>query len=393
MEIRTLKEIPVSGKRVFVRVDFNVPLAEGRVADDTRIVASLPTIRFLLDGGARVILASHLGRPKGKRTLEFSLAPAAARLEILLGRRVRLAPDCIGPEAEDAIAKAASGEVVMLENLRFHPEEEANDEQFAKALASLADMYINDAFGAAHRAHASTAGITRHLPSAAGLLLEKEVTFLGKALTNPERPFVAVLGGAKVSDKIGVIENLFGRMDSLLIGGGMANTFLAARGFRMGKSLVETEKIPLASKLLERSERERVPLHLPGDFVITPEIRAGSPFRLAPASGIPEDWLAADIGPATAEVFAEVIRDAGTVLWNGPMGVFELDPFAGGTIAVARAMAECRGTTILGGGDSAAAAHKAGVAERLTHISTGGGASLEFLEGRELPGVAALAGS
>nr|WP_297198773.1 phosphoglycerate kinase [Thermanaeromonas sp.] len=386
----TVKDIDCAQKRVLVRVDFNVPIDNGEVADDTRIRAALPTIRYLMEQGAKVILVSHLGRPKGKVNEALRLNPVARRLSELLDKPVKKVDDCIGPEVEKAINNLKPGEVLLLENIRFYPEEEKNDPEFARKLASLADIYVNDAFGAAHRAHASTEGVARYLPSVAGFLMQKEIEIMGKALADPERPFVAILGGAKVSDKIGVIRNLLHKVDTLLLGGGMANTFLKAKGYSMGRSLVEDDKVPLASELMEEAQRRGVRLLLPVDLVVAQELSADSPYKVVTVGEVPEGWMAVDIGPETRQAFAEALKGARTVVWNGPMGVFEVEPFAAGTEAVARAVAEVNGTTIVGGGDSVAAVEKVGVAGRITHVSTGGGASLEFLEGRELPGVAAL---
>jgi phosphoglycerate kinase len=390
---RTLSDLDVSGKSVLVRVDFNVPIKNGAITDDTRIRASLPTITWLLDHGATVILASHLGRPKGKPNPEFSLRPCAERLSKLLGERpVQFAEDCIGDAARAAIRAAGKGGLVLLENLRFHPEEEKNDPAFAKQLAELADVYVNDAFGSAHHAHASTEGIVHHVKQAAsGLLMGKEVEYLGRVLENPERPFVAVLGGAKVSDKLEVIENLISKVDALLIGGAMAYTFLKARGVEVGKSLVEADLLDSARDVERRARERGLRLELPVDHVVAPKLEAGAPSDILdvtdPAIG---DRMGLDIGPKTIVTYRSVIAGAKTVVWNGPMGVFEIDTFAKGTIEVAKAVAEVKGTTVIGGGDSIAAVAKAGVTERITHISTGGGASLEFLGGRTLPGVAAL---
>ncbi|MDI3481195.1 MAG: hypothetical protein PWQ97_850 [Tepidanaerobacteraceae bacterium] len=391
MNKKTLEDFDVNGKKVLVRVDFNVPMDEhGQITDDTRIRAALPTIKYLLEHGAKVILASHLGRPKGKVNMKYTLAPVAKRLSELLGKDVTMAPDCIGEPAEKAVAAMKQGDIVLLENVRFYAEEEKNDREFAKKLASLADIYINDAFGTAHRAHASTAGVAEFLPAGAGYLMKKEIEIMGKALESPERPFVAILGGAKVGDKIGVIQNLLNKVDALLIGGGMAYTFLRSMGYEVGKSLLEEDKIELASGILKQAKERGVNLLLPDDVVIVEEIKEGVPFRTVPAGEIPKQMMGVDIGEKTREKFAEVIKGAKTVVWNGPMGVFEIREFAEGTLAVARAMAESGAVTIIGGGDSAAAVEQLGFADAMTHISTGGGASLEFLEGKELPGVAAL---
>ncbi len=386
-----IKDIVVADKRVLVRVDFNVPLtAEGQVSDDTRIVAALPTIRYLVDQQAKVILMSHLGRPKGKIDPKFSLQPVAARLSELLERRVVFATDCVGEVAQEAVAKLAAGEVLLLENLRFHAEEEKNEAEFAEQLAKLGDIYVNDAFGTAHRAHASTEGVTQYLqPAACGFLLEKEIKFLGDALANPARPFVAILGGAKVSDKIAVVQNLLSKVDSLLIGGGMANTFLVAQGKQLGKSLVETERVTLAKELLEQATRQGVQLHLPIDAVVAPSLDSESA-QVVSIDAVPAEAMVLDIGPATRKHFAALLTDAKLIVWNGPMGVFERVNFAAGTRSLAEAIANTQAISIVGGGDSAAAIAQAGLADAITHISTGGGASLEFLEGKELPGVAAL---
>jgi phosphoglycerate kinase len=391
MDKMTIRDIDIAGKRTFVRVDFNVPMDKaGNITDDTRIVAALPTIHALRAKGAKVILASHLGRPKGKVNSEFSLAPVAQRLSDLLGVHVQMAADCVGTEVEQAAAALQNGGVLMLENVRFYAEEEANDAGFAEKLAKLADIFVNDAFGAAHRAHASTAGIAKFLPAVAGLLMEKELNFLGKALANPQRPFVAIIGGAKVSDKIGVIENLLSKVNTLIIGGGMANTFLRAKGLNTGKSLVEEDKIDLARQLIEAARRHTVELLLPVDVVVAERFAADSCFTTVPVENIPDQWMALDIGPATAIQYKNAVQDAKTIVWNGPMGVFEFDNFAHGTNAVAKAVADSTGISIVGGGDSIAAIEKAGLADKITHISTGGGASLEFLEGKELKGVSAL---
>jgi phosphoglycerate kinase len=390
---RTLSDLDVSGKRVLVRVDFNVPIKNGAITDDTRIRASLPTITWLLDHGATVILASHLGRPKGKPNPEFSLRPAAERLSKLLGGRpVQFAEDCVGEAAHAAIEAAGKGGVVLLENLRFHPAEEKNDPGFAKQLAALADVYVNDAFGSAHRAHASTEGIVHHVKqAAAGLLMGKEVEHLGRVLESPDRPFVAILGGAKVSDKLEVIENLISKVDALLIGGAMAYTFLKARGVEVGKSLVEAELLDTARDVERRVKERGLRFELPVDHVVAANIEAGAASQVLdiPDPSI-DGRMGLDIGPKTIATYRSVIGGAKTVVWNGPMGVFEIDDFAKGTIEVARAVAEVKGTTVIGGGDSIAAVANAGVTDQITHISTGGGASLEFLGGRTLPGVAAL---
>ena len=391
----SVRDLDVKGKRVFVRVDFNVPLKKGVIGDDTRIRSSLPTIQYILDHGGTVVLASHLGRPKGAVNAEMSLRPIADRLAELLGKPVAFASDCIGDAARKAVdaVHAAGGGIVLLENLRFHPEEEKNDTAFAAALASLADLYVDDAFGAAHRAHASVEGITHYLPhAAAGLLMEQELRYLGQALEAPERPFVAILGGAKVSDKIDVIENMLGKVNRLIIGGAMAYTFFKSRGVPIGRSLVEDDKLDAARKITADAAARGVRLELPVDHVVTERIEPSATGDvLAVGDAAIGDRLGVDIGPATIAAFTASIADAKTVVWNGPMGVFEIDAFAAGTNAVARAVAAVRGTTIIGGGDSIAAVKKAGIADKITHISTGGGASLEFLGGRTLPGVAALA--
>ena len=389
--MRTIRDLNLSGQRVFVRVDFNVPIEHGRITDDTRIRSALPTITYALERGATVILASHLGRPKGKPNPEFSLKPVADHLATVLHRPVAFAPDCIGPAAADVIAANARG-VILLENLRFHKEEEANEPGFAKELAALADIYVNDAFGSAHRAHASTEGIVPYMKdAAAGFLMADEVEYLGKALGSPDRPFVAILGGAKVSDKLEVIENLLGRVDALLIGGAMAYTFLKAQDQPVGKSLVEADLVDTARGLLDRAERSGIALELPVDHVVAPKLEATAPTQtLDIGDKTIGDRMGLDIGPKTIEKYAAVITRARTVVWNGPMGVFEMAPFAAGTVGVAKAVAAVPGTTIIGGGDSVAAVTQAGVADQMTHISTGGGASLEFLGGRSLPGVDAL---
>jgi phosphoglycerate kinase len=389
MNKKTIRDVPVSGKRVLVRVDFNVPLEGGEVRDDTRIVAAVPTIRYLLDHKARVILASHLGRPKGKPTPEFSLRPVAKRLGELLGMPVAFVGECVGPEAEAAVAALKPGEVLMLENLRFHAEEEANDPEFSRKLAALADLYVNDAFGTAHRAHASTAGVAAYLPAVAGFLMEKEIDYLSRALEAPSRPFVAILGGAKISDKIGVVKNLLGKVDRLLIGGGMANTFLKAQGYDVAESLVEEDSVAIAKELLAQGAGR---ILLPTDAVVANAFAADAEAKVVPVGQVPAGWRILDIGPETVKAYSKALRGAKTVVWNGPMGVFEFPRFAEGTFAIARALAKLPGAvTIIGGGDSAAAVEQAGVADKVSHVSTGGGASLEFLEGKTLPGVAALA--
>jgi phosphoglycerate kinase len=384
---KTVRDISVKGKRVLVRVDFNVPLENGEVADDTRIRAVLPTIRYLLDRGAAVILMSHLGRPKGLVQEDLRLDPVGRRLSQLLGQEVVKVDDCVGPEVERATKSLQPGQVLLLENLRFHPEEEENDQGFARQLASLADVYVNDAFGTAHRAHASTTGVTEYLPSVAGLLMERELQMLGDALANPTRPFVAVLGGAKVSDKIGVIRNLLSKVDLLLVGGGMANTFLKAQGLEVGKSLVDNDSLGVAREMLERAGKRLV---LPVDAVVADAFAADAHAQAVSTDAVPPGWLILDIGPRTVSLFDKKLNRAGTVVWNGPMGVFEFPRFAAGTRALAESLARSQATTIVGGGDSIAALQQAGLAEKMTHVSTGGGASLEFLEGKVLPGVEAL---
>jgi len=395
----SIRDLPVNNKRVLMRVDFNVPLDGGRVMDDTRIRETLPTIEYALRHGARLILASHLGRPKGKPNPKMSLKPVAERLRILLdevlrrGENVGFSPDCIGLQAEEMAMKLEQGQSLLLENLRFHAEEEANDPEFARHLAKLCDFYVNDAFGSAHRAHASTEGITHFVDkSAAGLLMEKELEYLGKALTHPQKPFIAILGGAKVSDKIGVIQHLMGKVDAFLVGGGMAYTFMKAQGQEIGRSLLEADKIDLAKQTMEQAKAHNIRLLLPVDHVVVDKVEPGAHMRyIDEGHAIPADGIAVDIGPKTVELFATEIGTARTIVWNGPMGVFEIDAFAKGTRKIAEAVADNgAATTIVGGGDSVAAVKAAGVADKITHISTGGGASLEFLEGKKLPGVEAL---
>jgi phosphoglycerate kinase len=385
----TLKDLDVKSKRVLVRVDFNVPLENGAVANDIRIRAALPTINYLIENQARVILMSHMGRPKGKRDPKLQMDSVAEVLSRLLGREVKKIDSCVGPEAEKAAASLSEGDILLLENLRFYPEETANDPEFARELAGLADIYVNDAFGTAHRAHASTAGVAEYLPSAMGFLIEKEVSIMGKALEDPVRPFAAIIGGVKIADKIGVLTNLLEKVDFILIGGGMANTFLKAKGFDMGASVVEEEKLEDALEIIKLAQDRGVELALPVDVVAAGEISPDAERKVVPVDAVPSGMMALDIGPETAEKYAGMISRARTVVWNGPMGVFEEDVFAKGTEAVARAVAEVE-TSIVGGGDSAAAVEKVGVSDRITHVSTGGGASLEFLEGKVLPGIAAL---
>jgi phosphoglycerate kinase len=388
MNKKTIRDIEVKGKRVLVRVDYNVPIKDGVVTDDTRIRAAMPTVEYLLKNGAAVILCSHLGRPKGGPDLKYSLRPVAKYLGELLGKPVAFAEDCIGPAAQQAAQALRPGDVLVLENTRFHPEEEKNDLGMARQLAALADVYVNDAFGSAHRAHASTEGVARFLPAVSGFLMEKELAYLGRATADPERPFLALLGGAKISDKIAVIENLLSKVDSLLIGGGMANTFFKAQGYAVGDSLVEDEALDTARGLLESAGDRLV---LPVDCVIGDRFDAEAQARVVPVDQVPAGWRILDIGPATVAHFSNRLAAARTVVWNGPMGVFEFPRFAEGTFAVARALAGLKdATTIIGGGDSAAAVEKSGLADKMSHISTGGGASLEFLEGKELPGVTAL---
>lgn len=392
MNKKTIEDVNPEGLRVLVRVDFNVPLDENQtITDDRRIRAALPTIRYLVDHGAKVILCSHLGRPKGEVKDALRLNPVAARLSELIDLPVTKVDDCIGPDVARVISTMNNGDIVLLENLRFHKEEEKNDPEFARQLASLADLYVNDAFGAAHRAHGSTEGVTRYLTAVSGYLMQKELEYLGKALTDPRRPFVAILGGAKVADKIPVIQNLLGKVDTLIIGGGMAYTFLKAKGFEIGASLLDGDGISLAAQAMADAEARGVRLLLPVDIVVATEFSEAAASKVVAADQIPSDMMGMDIGPETLRLFTDAVKDAGTVVWNGPMGVFEMPKFAEGTRAVAEAMANSSATTIVGGGDSAAAVEQMGYASRMSHVSTGGGASLEFLEGKALPGVEALA--
>jgi len=391
MNKKSIQDVEVRGKRVFCRVDFNVPMKNGNITDDTRIRAALPTIRHLIDHGAKVILASHLGRPKGQVVEELRLTPVAKRLSELLDRPVAKLDEAVGPEVKAHVQAMKEGDVVLLENVRFYPGEEKNDPDLSRAFADLADLYVNDAFGAAHRAHASTAGIAEYLPAVAGFLMQKELETLGGALANPKRPFTAIIGGAKVKDKIGVIENLLQKVDNLIIGGGLAYTFVYAKGHGIGKSLFESDKVELAKSFIQKAEEKGVRLLLPIDVVVANEF-SPDPARVevVDIDQIPDELQALDIGPKTSELFTKVVKESKLVIWNGPMGVFEFDRFAEGTQAVAKAMAEADAVTIVGGGDSAAAIEKVGFADKVDHISTGGGASLEFLEGKELPGVAVL---
>lgn len=387
----TIEDVDIKGKRVFIRADFNVPLDNNMViTDDSRIRSTLPTINYAIDEGAKVILASHLGRPKGKVEPRFSLAPVAKRLQRLLNKEVIFAPDCVGSQVEHLAAKMKEGDVLLLENLRFHPEEEKNDEAFAKALAKLADVYVNDAFGAAHRAHASTAGITGFLPATAGFLMRKEIEYLKGVVENPIRPFVAILGGAKVSGKIGVLENLANKVDKVIVGGGMAYTFIKAMGYEIGDSLVEPDMFELAKRIIENLRSNNVKFYLPVDSVIAQSIEAGVETKIVTTQEIPRGWRALDIGPASVKLFSEALQDAKTIIWNGPMGVFEIDAFSRGTFAIAHAVTDAYALTIVGGGDTDFAVHKAGVSDAVTFISTGGGASLQLLEGKDLPGISAL---
>lgn len=386
-----IDDLRLKGKRVFIRADFNVPLDDNlRITDDSRIRSTLSTINYAIDEGARVILASHLGRPKGKPDPRYSLAPIAKRLQRLLDKDVIFAPDCIGSQVENVVSKMKDGDVVLLENLRYHAEEEKNDEEFSKKLASLADFFINDAFGAAHRAHASTVGITRFLTSAAGFLMKKEIEYLKGVVDNPIRPFVAILGGAKVSGKIGVLEHLENKVDKVIVGGGMAFTFIKAMGDEVGDSLVETEMIETAQRIRKKLKSSGIKFYLPVDCVIAQSLEPGAETKIVPTLEIPKGWRALDIGPATVKLFSEALENAKTILWNGPMGVFEVDAFSRGTYSIANAVADAYALTIVGGGDTDLAVHRAGVTNALSFISTGGGASLQLLEGKELPGIAAL---
>lgn len=391
MKKKSIKDVDVKGKRVFCRVDFNVPMEAGEATDETRIKAALPTINYLIGKGAKLILGSHLGRPKGKVVEELRLDPVAKRLSELLGKTVVKTDQVVGEEVQTAVQGLADGDILLIENLRFEAGEEKNDQALSKSLADLADVYVNDAFGAAHRAHASTAGIAEYLPSVAGFLMEKELDVLGKALSNPERPFTAIIGGAKVKDKIGVIENLLDKVDNLIIGGGLAYTFIKAKGYEIGKSLLEEDKIDLAKTFMEKADQKGVHFYMPIDAIIADDFSATANTKTVGIDEIPSDWQALDIGPKTIEKYRDVILKSKLVIWNGPMGVFEMDAFANGTKAIASALADAKNTyTVIGGGDSAAAVEKFGYASEMSHISTGGGASLEFMEGKELPGVKAL---
>ena len=388
---KTVEDIDVAGKKVLVRCDFNVPFdAEGNIADPKRINEAMKTIKYLVDHKAKVILCSHLGRPKGEFNMKYSLAPVAAYLSKALGQEVKMAKDVIGESAKSIAASLQDGDVELIENVRFHKEEEKNDPAFAKELASLADIYVNDAFGTAHRAHASTAGVADYLPAVCGYLIQKEISIMGGALADPKRPFVAILGGAKVSDKIGVINNLIDKVDTLIIGGGMAYTFMKSLGYSIGTSICEEDKLELAKDMMAKAKEKGVNFLIPEDNIAADRYAADADYQLVNSDNIPEGWMGLDIGPKTREKFAEAIKNAGTVVWNGPMGVSEWENFAGGTIAVAKAVAESGAISIIGGGDSAAAVEKLGFADKMTHISTGGGASLEFLEGLVLPGIACL---
>ncbi len=391
MNKKTVKDIDLKGKKVFVRCDFNVPMDENQnITDNTRIVAALPTIKYLLEQNCKLVLASHLGRPKGEFKPEFSLAPVAKELSKLLGQEVIMAKDVIGEDACEKAANLKEGEILLLENVRFHKEETDNDPEFCKKLASMAEVYVNDAFGTAHRAHASTTGIASYLPAVSGFLIEKELQFLGNAVNNPERPFVAILGGAKVSDKIGVIDSLLEKVDTLMIGGGMAYTFFKAQGYEVGNSICEMDKLDLAKEAMEKAKQKGVKLLLPVDTKVGKEFKPDTESKIVSYTEIPADWEGFDIGPETIKMFEDELRKAKTVVWNGPLGLFEFDQFAIGTNAIAKVLSEIDATTIIGGGDSAAAVKKAGLEDKMTHISTGGGASLEFLEGKKLPGIEAL---
>lgn len=387
---KTMKDLDVKGKRVFVRVDFNVPMADGEITDETRIRAAIPTIEYLVEQGAKVILASHLGRPKGEVKEDMRLTAVGIRLAEILGKPVTKLDESIGEAVETAVANMQNGDIVLLENVRFHAGEEKNDPALAEQFAKLADVYVNDAFGAAHRAHASTEGIAKHIPAVSGFLMEKELDVLGKALSNPERPFTAIIGGAKVKDKIGVIESLLEKVDHLIIGGGLSFTFIKAQGHDIGKSLLEEDKIELAKSFIEKAQAKGVQLHMPIDAVVANEFSKDAETKVVDVDAIPAEWMGLDIGPKTAAHYAEVIKNSKLIIWNGPMGVFELEPFANGTKTVADAMAATAGYTVIGGGDSAAAVEKFEVADKMDHISTGGGASLELMEGKELPGIVAL---
>ncbi|TFE03862.1 phosphoglycerate kinase [Jeotgalibacillus salarius] len=391
MNKKSVKDVDLKGQRVFCRVDFNVPMKDGEVSDDTRVRAALPTIKFLTEAGAKVILASHLGRPKGEVVEELRLAPVAKHLSSLIGKDVKTVDEAYGEKAEAAVSSLEEGDVLVLENVRFYPGEEKNDAELAKQFASLADVYVNDAFGAAHRAHASTAGIAEHLPAVSGLLMEKELDVLGKALSNPERPFTAIIGGAKVKDKIGVIDHLLDKVDNLIIGGGLAYTFVKAQGHEVGKSLLEEDKIDLAKQFMKKAEDKGVKFYMPVDIVVADDFSNDANIKEVSVDEIPSDWEGLDIGPKTRELYRDVILQSKLVIWNGPMGVFELESFANGTKAVGQALADAQDTySVIGGGDSAAAVEKFGMADQMSHISTGGGASLEFMEGKDLPGVVAL---
>ncbi|WP_139492690.1 phosphoglycerate kinase [Brevibacillus dissolubilis] len=390
MNKKSIRDVELSGKRVFCRVDFNVPMQDGVITDDTRIRAALPTIQYLTEQKAKVILASHFGRPKGQVVEDMRLTAIGEHLSVLLGKPVKKLDESIGQEVEAAVSAMQEGDVILLENVRFHAGEEKNDPALAESFAKLADLFVNDAFGAAHRAHASTAGIASYIPAVAGLLMEKEIQFLGGALSKPERPFTAIVGGAKVKDKIAVIENLLTKVDTLIIGGGMANTFIKALGHNVGASLHEEDKLDLARTLMEQAKERKVNMLLPTDVVIADKFAADANTQVVEINAIPDGWMALDIGPNSLANFTDAVIPSKTVVWNGPMGVFEMDAFAKGTIGVAEALTKCEGTTIIGGGDSVAAVEKAGTAEQMTHISTGGGASLEFMEGKDLPGVTVL---